>query len=614
MSMKKILYTLMMVLMTAAPSMAQENLRELKTKINVENAGDDVRQRLEEQGYKMDTTLIEGHSFILDRNVVTNPFWHNIFFTGSVGMHAFRGDFSNYGKFSQTLDMDWFVGVGKWFTPSWGIKLEGGKSRSRGFMDSQYDTPYTYGDLLTTKDGKSYYRHKIDWFDFSLSGLFNITRAISGYEGPNSQRLKNQFIASVGLGYLGHYNVPSEYFVSDEFSAHVELQYSRFIDKNKHLSFDTKLRGLLYQTNFDRHTNHKNSRWIDANWGVAVGLTYHLKHNVWGYKASTTYVTNYMTQTKTDTIRSAISKAPEYGQFTFYVFYPNNYSGRNDAPIIASAKVNAIDYLAGGVYTQKQYKDNGKVALQLASGKSPIGLDYVDIATEKANRPTIMDDVPRGYEICSKPLSLSQKMDDMAQFREKYGFYYAPIWDGRHAWQYRIDDATKGQSLSDASNYSETESFGLNSKEGTKYVQEHLVGQNDMKLYSFADVYAAVEGSGGYISQYADKDNVAELARIFNEATITNISVTGVATNQDNNADANVRLTRNTALAQNRANTVVKWLKSSNNTKLAEAQSQVFMVNSLSGPVRRVDDTSTRGLQAKINRCVKVTIHYMMIK
>lgn len=612
--MKKLLYTLMMVLMTAAPSMAQEYVRELKTKINEENVGDDVRQRLEKLGYKMDTTLVKGHSYIMDRHVVTNPFSHNIFFTGSVGMHTFRGDFANYGKFSQTLDMDWFVGVGKWFTPSWGIKIEGGNSRSHGFMDSQYNTPYTYGDLMTNADGKTYYRNKIDWYDISVSGMFNISRAIYGYEGPNSQKLKNQFIASVGIGYLGHYNVPSEYFVANEFSGHVELQYSRFLDKKKHLSIDAKLRGLLCQTNFDRHDHHKNSNWIDANWGFAVGLTYHIKHNVWGYKANTEYVTNYMTQTKTDTIRSHTSKAPESGQFTFYVFYPNNYSGRNDAPIIASAKVNAIDYLAGGVYTQKKYKDNGKVALQLAGGKSPVGLEYIDIATEKANQPTALDEVPRGYEICSKSLSLSQNKDDMAQFREKYGFYYAPIWDGRHVWQYRIDDATKGQSLSDASNYSETASFGLNSKEGTKYVQEYLVGQSNMDLYSFADVYSAVEGAGGYISQYADEGKVAELSRIFNEATITHISVTGVATNQDNNADENVRLTRNTALAQNRANTVVKWLKNSSNTKLAEAHSQVFMVNSLSGPVHKVDDTSTRGLQAKINRCVKVTIHYMMMK
>lgn len=603
-----------MALLIAAPSMAQEEYRDLEMKNVAGNVGDDVRQRLEKLGYKMDTTLVEGRSYVIDKNVVTNPFWHNVFFTGSVGLHTFRGDFANYGKFSQTLDMDWYVGIGKWFTPSWGIKLEGGMGRSSGFMDSQYDTPYTYGDLLTTNDGKTYYRNRIDWYDICVSGLFNITRAIYGYEGPKSPRLRNQFIASIGIGYIGHYNVPSEYFVADEFAGHVELQYSRFLNKKKTLSFDAKIRGTLYQTNFDRHDHHKNSHWIDSNWGIAVGMTYHLKHNVWGYKANTEYVTNYMTQTKIDTIRSRASKAPEYGQLTFYVFYPNNYSGRNDAPIVASAKVNAIDYLAGGVFTQKQYKDNGKVALQLASGKSPVGLDYVDIATEKANLPTQMDDVPRGYEICNKPLSLSQKRDDMAQFREKHGFYYAPIWDGKHAWQYRIDDATKGQSLSDASNYSETVSFGLNSKEGVKYVQENMAGQAGMDLYSFADVYAAVEGAGGYISQYADKDNVAKLSRIFNEATITNISVTGVATNQDNNADANVRLTRNTALAQNRANTVVKWLKNSGNTKLADAQSQVFMVNSLSGPVRRVDDTSTRGLQAKINRCVKVTIHYMMVK
>lgn len=47
-----------------------------------------------------------------------------------------------------------------------------------------------------------------------------------------------------------------------------------------------------------------------------------------------------------------VQDCPEYRTFTFYVFYPNNYSGRNDAPVVSDAKVHSMDYLAGGIFTQ----------------------------------------------------------------------------------------------------------------------------------------------------------------------------------------------------------------------------------------------------------------------
>lgn len=608
--MKRKIITIALLLLATVTMIAKAQVRELHTENQIVSERDSILLRLEAQGYRIDTTIVEGREEIVEKNVVTNPFWHNVFFTGSVGVHTFRGDFSDYGKFKETIDMDWFAGMGKWFTPVWGIKVEGGAGQSHGFMDSQYDTPYTYGDLLTTKDGKTYYRDRIKWWDLSVSGLYNITRAIFGYEGANSPKRMNQLIASIGVGYVGHYDVPSTYFVADEFDAHVELQYSRFIGKKKYFSIDAKARGLLYQTNFDRHDHHKNSHWIDANWGVSIGATIYLKHNVWGYKTHPTYTTNYMTLMHVDTLKVVAPKVPEYGQMTFYVFYPNNYSGRDDAPLVESSKVNAIDYLAGGIFSQKKYVDNGQVVVRLMQGKTLRDLSCTDIATVKASEEMGGDGIARGYEIMTSPMSLSMDKVSMTEFREKNGYFYAPIWDGKHEWGYRIDDATKGQNLSTAANYRETESFGLNSQLGLALVRENLGSESNSDLYSFADIYAALEGNQGYISQFADNDNVAKLRRIFTEGTITNISVTGVATSQDN-SDANTATRRNAALAQNRAKTVLLWLKGNENVKVDEAQAHIFMVNDLQGPIHKVDDRSTRGLNAKLHRCVKVTISYM---
>jgi pyridoxal 5'-phosphate synthase pdxS subunit len=67
---------------------------------------------------------------------------------------------------------------------------------------------------------------------------------------------------------------------------------------------------------------------------------------------------------------------------------------------------------------------------------------------------------------------------------------------------------------------------------------------------------------------------------------------------------------RNTALSQNRANTVISWLNQ--DPSLKDASSQIYLVGNMNGGIRTVTDKSTRGLNAKLGRCVKVRIQYMM--
>ena len=66
---------------------------------------------------------------------------------------------------------------------------------------------------------------------------------------------------------------------------------------------------------------------------------------------------------------------------------------------------------------------------------------------------------------------------------------------------------------------------------------------------------------------------------------------------------------RNTALADNRANTVISWLTA--DPRLQDVRSQSFIYNN-KGDIRTVTDPSTQGLNAKLNRCVKIRIRYMI--
>lgn len=267
----------------------------------------------------------------------------------------------------------------------------------------------------------------------------------------------------------------------------------------------------------------------------------------------------------------------KYGTITFYVFYPNNYSGRNDAPQIQGSVVNALDYLAGGIFTQKQYVNNNAVTACIEKGTSMNPLAIRDLPTETADRNFEIDYVPRGYEMLKdQPLSISLNANAMTEFYKKSGFYYAPIYDGLHTWNYRIDNETLKQQLVSNDNYMETSSYGLNAHSGLDIIREHMdLGSNE-ELVSFADVYAVMNSNKGYISQFTDTASVSHIQHVSKDGVITMIQVEGLATSQDNYTGANaeqVGIERNTALSQNRAQTVISWLKT--NEHMKEVASQI---------------------------------------
>lgn len=545
--------------------------------------------------------------------IVTNRFWDNWFVLANIGGHTFLGDYGSVGKFSGLLSPDFNVGVGKWFTPGIGGKLQFGIGNSKGY--SEEVTYFTYGNPQTADDGTTYWKSKNKWWDLNASVMFNLSRLFCGYEGKESDKLMNQFIASIGIGALHHRAIKAQ---RNEWSGHVELQYSRFFDKKKSFSLDLKARAMLYQTNFDGITLKKNnphSRWFDSNISLSVGFTYYFKKRHWDRCVpgqSPVYINNYV---PAPAAVAVVPECPEYKTLEFYVFFPNNYSGRNDAPIVADAPVNAIDYLASGIFTQKGFKDENAVAKRLASGSPLASLATVDIPTEKANQCEDIIGVSRGYEMSKDPISLSMNANDMRNFEEKTGYYYAPIYKGGKTWYYRVDNETSTQSLLLDENYRESTSFGLNAHQGLDIVKDNMKVGAESDLYSFADIYAAIEGNGGYVALAADQSAVAQLDSILKNGRILYVQAEGLATSQDNyvgeNAE-NIGLERNKTLAYNRAYTVIKWLKG--NAMFKNVPNNDFSINALTDPIVTVNDKSTQGLNAKLNRCVKVRIHCVIDK
>ena len=548
--------------------------------------------------------FVEGADGTNPFEVVSNPFRQNWFVFGTAGAHTFRGDYSKDGPFMGTVSPDFSVGFGKWFMPWLALKAEFILSDSRGY--TEYKTAhYGYGDWIEGNPG--YRKMKTGWWDLGGSAIVNLTRLYYGYEGYGARDHMGQLMAAAGIGAVHHMGYEHSYGSDNELSAHLELQYSQFFNEKKNVSLDLKARALLYQTNFDLEYGQADhaAQHVDANLGLNVGLTFYLGKkgaNGWRRGGSTVHEREYKETQKVimKVKEDERPRAVKSGTLTFFVFYPNNYSGRNDAPIVAGAPVNAIDYLAGGIFTQKQYTDGSLRTI-------------VDLPTERADKDFAVDFVPRGYEMLTdRPLSLSLDKADMKAFADKAGFWYAPIDDGLHTWQYRIDDATLRQQLVSGDNYKESESFGLNAHSGLATVRQYMDLDEADELVSFADVYAAMTSNEGYVSRFTDAETVEKIKDILDRGAILLIQADGLATSQDNysGADAErVGQERNTALADNRANTVISWLTA--DPRMRDVRSQSFIYNN-KGDIRKVDDPSTRGLNAKLNRCVKVRIRYMI--
>lgn len=564
------------------------------------------------------TEIIRKDTVLEPMRVVTNKFGKNWFLFATAGAHTFIGDYSNLGPFKNTISPDFSIGVGKWFTPGIAVKVEYMPySTSRGYTANPNEA-WGYGEPVYGSDGQFLYRKwKTGWWDLSASVILNLSRLFRGYEGMNNTKMMNQFMISAGIGIVGHTGFKNDYGSKHEISAHTELQYSRFFTKSKKISLDFKVRGLFYQTNFDNEHGYGDyaASKVDCNVGVDIGFTWYLdkkRNNGWAESVTEYYQRDYrqmdvLVVNQKDVVVE--EGKPQQGTMTFYVFYPNNYSGRNDAPLVEGAEVNTLDYLAGGLFTQKRYRDTSNATSKLLSGNSLNGLEIVDIPTEQAEVLSFATDLPRGYEMsATTPLSLSLNPDAMAEFREKEGFYYAPIFDGSHVWQYRIDDATKGQTLLDNANYAETQTYGLNSHEGLDIVRENMKYDGNDELVSFADIYAAINGNEGYIAQFTDEETVNHIKDILENGVITMIQTEGMATSQDNNNSSALGEERNSTLSENRANSVMKWLQENEN--LADALYQSFLTAG-NNTVNEVNDQSTRGLDAKLNRGVKVRIHYI---
>lgn len=217
--------------------------------------------------------------------VITNFWKDNWFILGDAGVNAYWADYT-VGNLSSRLSPQFNIGFGKWFVPGFGAKVQFVGLQSK---ENKSKETYFTRDSQTYYDGNGnpYWKEKIRWWDLSVNMMFNLSRLIKGYEGIGSEKLMNQFIASVGIGATHHMGLPGSYS-SNHWSGHLELQYSRFFSEKKNFSLDASLRGIFYSTEFD----FIREQFFDENISLNLGFTYYFKNR--GWKRTVVNTTYYM--------------------------------------------------------------------------------------------------------------------------------------------------------------------------------------------------------------------------------------------------------------------------------------------------------------------------------
>ena len=351
-----------------------------------------------------------------------------------------------------------------------------------------------------------------------------------------------------------------------------------------------------------------------------------------------------------DPPETEVHKPPTHKAIHCVLYYPNNYSGVDDAPNKNGGTVNAVYYLVNGVGAQKYidldethtstylkavdiptqidsktsnsgYEINGNISIveeNLKPDYETIKKSYADPVSKQVRGQYLTD--PSGnkqtvnyggttYTLAKIVGSQAMSMKGAATKSNLTGATHQ--WY-RRRWYYRVDKAYENSRLSRTNSYLDTQSFELNGKgyEKVKSKEEIMKAfgleeaDENTKLISFADLFVALEGTKAesLLSGSFDKGNVEIVKNIMNDTErykITSIKFEGHASYQG-------YATSNNTLSSNRALTFKKWMQSKKFPSIDEATTG----SKKESQKNNVDKGDNSKLTVKLWRSASVIIEY----
>jgi outer membrane protein OmpA-like peptidoglycan-associated protein len=208
--------------------------------------------------FAQDETVIE----IQDQKgpYVTTGFWNNWFVSVGGGVQVYFGETDTYGNFGDRLAPALDISVGKWITPSMGLRLEYSGLKAKGWTDGEL--PYSHG----SGDIKGYYSEKFNTMNLHGDLLWNASNAIGG---ERDDRLWN-FVPYVGFGWA---RSESNGTHKNELAANIGLLHKIVLTDAFDIHVD--MRSMLVNQRFAQ-TN--GSKGLNVLGTVTVGVSYKINN------------------------------------------------------------------------------------------------------------------------------------------------------------------------------------------------------------------------------------------------------------------------------------------------------------------------------------------------
>lgn len=197
--------------------------------------------------------------------VVTNKFFDNWFMSAGVGAEMLLSNSDAHRGIGKRISPTFNVGVGKWFTPGLGLRLQYSGYEGRGY------TKTNPAYVRSEADASGYYRQKFHYMNLHGDVLFNLNALIGGY---NPDRVY-EIIPYLGAGFTHSFSGSSK---SETFAVNAGL-INRF-RLSPVLDLNLELGVMGTENKFDRELGGKND--FDGTLAATIGLTYHFKER--GFK------------------------------------------------------------------------------------------------------------------------------------------------------------------------------------------------------------------------------------------------------------------------------------------------------------------------------------------
>lgn len=193
--------------------------------------------------------------------VQTNLFKDNWFIGANIGGQFYVGDGRKLSSRKKSLTPVFEVNVGKWFTPSIGLRMGFGGYQGRSYTTSA-NSPYA-----CEKVGGNVYRNKFGVLDLHADVMFDLINLIGGYR-------ENKLYSIIPYASAGY----SRNTTGKDNELNLGLGLINSFRINKRLSINAEVRSMIYNDAMDGVRGGKN---YETSMAAMAGITYRLGKTGW---------------------------------------------------------------------------------------------------------------------------------------------------------------------------------------------------------------------------------------------------------------------------------------------------------------------------------------------